>query len=107
MVILYMGILLLFISFGLVIFTIVSLICSLNINYTFLFLSLIMTILFGIVLLALGIMSMYLAQIHLEVKRRPLYIIRESNTEGFNYEKLQIESNIQDFGPGSHLSTQY
>ena len=85
--ILYMGILLLFISFGLVIFTIVSLICSLNINYTFLFLSLIMTILFGIVLLALGIMSMYLAQIHLEVKRRSLYIIRESNTEGFNYEK--------------------
>ena len=85
--ILYIGILLLFISFGLIVFTIVSLICSLDINYIFLFLSLIMTILFGVVLLALGIMSMYLAQIHLEVKRRPLYIIRDSNIGGFEYEK--------------------
>lgn len=35
----------------------------------------------GIILIACGILGMYLSRIHLEVKKRPIYIIRETNYE--------------------------
>lgn len=77
--ILYFGMLLFFSSFILLLLTIIFAVCSVNVNFEIMVLSTIMTILFGIVLICLGVMSMYIAQIHLEVKRRPLYIIREEN----------------------------
>ncbi len=70
----------------LLILIIIFAICSVNVSFIILVLSLIMTILSGIILVSLGIMAMYLAQIHLEVKKRPLYIIREENL-GENNEK--------------------
>ena len=75
----YVGSLLLFAALILLILTIIFAICSVDVNFTILILSLIMTILSGIILVSLGVMAMYLAQIHLEVKKRPLYIIREKN----------------------------
>ena len=77
--ILFMGIVLLFVSLILLVSIIIFAICSLNVNFTILILSFVILILFGIVLTSLGIMSMYISQIHLEVKKRPLYIIREEN----------------------------
>lgn len=76
----YVGSLLLFAALILLILTIIFAICSVDVNFTILILSLIMTILSGIILVSLGVMALYLAQIHLEVKKRPLYIIREKNT---------------------------
>lgn len=75
----YVGSLLLFAALILLILTIIFAICSVDVNFTILILSLIMTILSGIILVSLGVMALYLAQIHLEVKKRPLYIIREKN----------------------------
>lgn len=75
----YVGSLLLFAALILLILTIIFAICSVDVNFIILILSLIMTILSGIILVSLGVMAMYLAQIHLEVKKRPLYIIREKN----------------------------
>lgn len=77
--IMYIGMLLFLSSFILLFLTIIFAVCSIDVNFEIMILSTIMTILFGIVLLSLGVMSMYIAQIHLEVKRRPLYIIREEN----------------------------
>lgn len=82
----YIGSLLLFATMILLILTIIFAICSVDVNFTVLILSLIMTVLSGIILVSLGVMAMYLAQIHLEVKKRPLYIIREKNI-GENNEK--------------------
>lgn len=82
----YMGSLLLFAAMILLILTIIFAICSVDVSFTVLILSLIMTVLSGIILVSLGVMAMYLAQIHLEVKKRPLYIIREKNI-GENNEK--------------------
>lgn len=79
--ILYLGIFFLIAAFILLITIIVFAIVSIHINFTILILSEILLILFGIVLIALGIMSLYLAQIHLEVKHRPLYIIKEDNIQ--------------------------
>ena len=42
---------------------------------------LMMLLLGGIILLFLGIMGQYLARIYLEIKHRPVYIIKESNEE--------------------------
>ena len=42
---------------------------------------LMMLLLGGIILLFLGIMGQYLARIYLEIKQRPVYIIKESNEE--------------------------
>ncbi len=75
----YVGSLLIFAALILLILTIIFAICSVDVNFIILILSLIMTILSGIILVSLGVMAMYLAQIHLEVKKRPLYIIREKN----------------------------
>lgn len=75
----YVGSLLLFAALILLILTIIFAICSVDVNFTILILSLIMTILSGIILVSLGVIALYLAQIHLEVKKRPLYIIREKN----------------------------
>lgn len=75
----YVGSLLLFAALILLILTIIFAICSVDVNFTILILSLIMTILSGIILVSLGVMALYLAQIHLEVKKRSLYIIREKN----------------------------
>ena len=41
----------------------------------------IITFLGGIQLLCLGIMGQYLAKTYLETKRRPLYLVRETNVE--------------------------
>lgn len=79
--ILYLGIIFLTVAFILFVAIIVLIIIEIKINFMLLILSEILLIFFGIVLISLGIMSLYLAQIHLEVKRRPLYIIREDNIE--------------------------
>lgn len=75
--ILYMGIFLFLASILLTITTIILICFSVSVNFTILILSIVILFLAGIQMLCMGIMSLYISQIHLEVKRRPLYIIKE------------------------------
>lgn len=75
--ILYMGIFLFLASILLTITTIILICFSVSVNFTILILSIVILFLTGIQMLCMGIMSLYISQIHLEVKRRPLYIIKE------------------------------
>lgn len=77
--ILYLGFFCLLAALVLLITIIILAIEAIKYNFTILIISEVLLILFGIVLISLGIMSLYLAQIHLEVKHRPLYIIKEDN----------------------------
>lgn len=79
--ILFLGMFLLLASFVLLIVTIILLCVGVGANYTILVLSIVLLILFGLVMISMGIMALYIAQIHLEVKNRPLYIIRETNVK--------------------------
>lgn len=79
--VLYMGIVLTIVSFLLTILTIIFACCSLSVNFVVLILSILMTLLTGITLICMGIISMYIAQIHTEVKNRPLYIIKDTNID--------------------------
>lgn len=84
--ILYFGAFLLIASFILMLITIIFALCHLEFNFTILALSTIILLIGGIQTLAIGIVSMYISQIHTEVKERPLYIIKETNIENKEYE---------------------
>ncbi|MCH5300813.1 MAG: glycosyltransferase family 2 protein [Ruminococcus sp.] len=74
--ILSLGIISLLISFGILIYTIVSLICGVAVaGWTSLMLSI--WLLGGLQLLAMGILGEYIGKIYLESKKRPRYIIEE------------------------------
>lgn len=74
--ILILGIISLLISFGILIYTIISLICGVAVaGWTSLMLSI--WLLGGLQLLAMGILGEYIGKIYLETKKRPRYIIEE------------------------------
>ncbi len=74
--ILGLGILSLLVSFGILIYTIVSLICGVAVaGWTSLMLSI--WLLGGLQLLAMGILGEYIGKVYLETKHRPRYIIEE------------------------------
>ncbi len=76
--IIILGIILLIISIILLISMIILLCLKTLTNFSTLFLTTMLTTFTSIILISLGIMSLYLYQIHIEVKQRPLYIIRET-----------------------------
>lgn len=77
--ILYLGVFLCLASIVLLVTTIIFVVLSINVNFTVLILSIVLLMLFGIQMITSGIMSLYLGQIHLEVKNRPLYIVKDTN----------------------------
>ena len=77
--ILFTGIFMFLITFILLMLTIIFAICSVSVNYTILIISTIILFVSSIQVSLMGIMALYIAQIHLEVKNRPLYIVREDN----------------------------
>ncbi len=83
----YLGVILNISSIVLLVLTIILTVLDISINYVIFILLIVLLFLFGLVLLSLGIMSMYLAQIHLEVKNRPLYIVKDTNILGEKDEK--------------------
>jgi dolichol-phosphate mannosyltransferase len=50
------------------------------------FVTLGITALIGVVLTALGIVAMYVARIHAEVVRRPLYVVREEFSDSTSHQ---------------------
>lgn len=75
--ILYSGIFFMFISLVLLILVIIG-VTSTELGTLALIMALFSSLITGIILLSNGIMSLYLSQMHLEVKHRPLYIIKET-----------------------------
>lgn len=79
LLILYTGLTLVFISFILLVLTIIFAIINLNINWIIWNIWLAVSILGSLVLCATGILGLYIAEIQTESKQRPLYIIKEKN----------------------------
>ena len=79
----FIGMILCVISFVLLIVIIVKNITAIASDV--LVLSCILCLLSGLQLICIGIVGEYIAKIHLEVKNRPLYIVRESNVD--NHDK--------------------
>ncbi len=73
------GILLCIISLALLVVIVVKTIVTFVSDL--LMLSFVLCLLFGIQFICIGILGEYIARIHLEVKNRPLYIVKESNVE--------------------------
>lgn len=80
----YLGLLILFVSAPIGIFVVIEKYIfndpyHLNITGTAI-LALLLLFLIGIVLTCLGLIALYIAQIHVEVTNRPLYVLREQHT---------------------------
>ena len=79
LLVLYTGIFLAFVTFILLILTIIFAIISLNINWLIWNIWLAVSFLGSLILIANGIIGLYIAEIQTESKNRPLYIIKEKS----------------------------
>ena len=79
LLVLYTGIFLAFVTFILLILTIIFAIISLNINWLIWNIWLAVSFLGSLILIANGILGLYIAEIQTESKNRPLYIIKEKS----------------------------
>jgi glucosyltransferase len=75
--ILFFGLFISFLSFILLLLIIIFYCFNLKMDFLALWLIFGILFLFGIQITFMGVISLYLSQIHLEVKNRPLYIVRE------------------------------
>lgn len=75
--ILYCGFFFLLLSFLMLILLLVNVLVSLGINAGIFSIIIFIFVLFGIQNIFLGIIALYLSQIHIEVKNRPLYVVSE------------------------------